>query len=197
MNIDELKNIWDNDSPEITPKINTEQRAKINLPLEKIRSNMRMEFWSTAIALVAALIGIWFIEHLPFRYKLYIEMLVASMAVVTFFFFSKFFKLYREISKPELDTFDSLKDLLTQFNLNKQYYLSFYISFVPFLVGEMVIIIESIPYTKDFPDGKLAIIFISSIIGGLFFLYFIGRFWFQYFYGKYIDQIERLIRELK
>ena len=48
--------------------------------------------------------------------------------------FTKFFKLYKEISNPALGTLDSLKDLLHQFELNKQYYVSFYLSFVPFFV---------------------------------------------------------------
>lgn len=197
MNIDDLKNIWSDDSPDKTPEINTEQRKKINLPLEKIRANMRMEFWSTAIFLVFTLIAIWFLDQLTFRYKLYIEILVASMSVVTFFFYSKFFKLYQEISKPGLDTLDALKDLQHQFNLNKQYYLSFYISFVPFLVGEMIIVIEASPFTQEFTNQKLTLIFISSIVGGLFFLFAMGKFWFNYLYGKHIKNIDNLINELK
>ena len=197
MNIDDLKNIWSDDSPDKTPEINTEQRKKINLPLEKIRANMRMEFWSTAIFLVFTLIAIWFLDQLTFRYKLYIEILVASMSVVTFFFYSKFFKLYQEISKPGLDTLDALKDLQRQFNLNKQYYLSFYISFVPFLVGEMIIVIEASPFTQEFTNQKLTLIFISSIVGGLFFLFAMGKFWFNYLYGKHIKNIDNLINELK
>lgn len=46
MNIDELKNVWNEDVSEETPEISIEQRNKINLPLEKMRKNMRMEFWS-------------------------------------------------------------------------------------------------------------------------------------------------------
>lgn len=197
MNIDDLKNTWNEDTAENTPKINTEQRKRLNLPLEKIRANMRMEFWSTAVFLIFALIAIWFLDYVPFRYRLYIEILVAAMAVVTFFFFSKFFKLYQEISKPGLETLAALKDLQHQFNLNKQYYLSFYISFIPFLVGEMIIIIEAIPYYQQFPNGTFAIIFIGSIVIGMFFLFAMGKFWFNYLYGKHIKNIEKLIEELK
>ena len=45
MNIDELKNTWNEDIVEETPEISIEQRNKLNLPLEKIRKNMRVEFW--------------------------------------------------------------------------------------------------------------------------------------------------------
>ncbi|WP_312322336.1 hypothetical protein [Soonwooa sp.] len=196
MNIDELKNIWDNDEGHNMPEVSLEQRKSLNLPLEKIRRNMRWEFWSTVILLAFVLVAIWGIQ-MPFRFRLYLEILVAAMTVVTFFFYSKFFKLYKEITNPELETLTSLKDLLTQFNLNKQYYLSFYISFVPFLVGEMIIVIESIPKSRDLPDLALAIYFVGSILAGLLFLWLLGKFWFQYYYGKYIDQVEKLVEELQ
>ncbi|WP_313028082.1 hypothetical protein [Soonwooa sp.] len=196
MNIDELKNIWDNDESQNTPEVSLEQRKSLNLPLEKIRRNMRWEFWSTVILLAFVLVAIWGIQ-MPFRFRLYLEILVAAMTVVTFFFYSKFFKLYKEITNPELETLTSLKDLLTQFNLNKQYYLSFYISFVPFLVGEMIIVIESIPKSRDLPDLALAIYFVGSILAGLLFLWLLGKFWFQYYYGKYIDKVEKLVEELQ
>ena len=196
MNIDELKNIWDNDEGHNMPEVSLEQRKSLNLPLEKIRRNMRWEFWSTVILLAFVLVAIWGIQ-MPFRFRLYLEILVAAMTVVTFFFYSKFFKLYKEITNPELETLTSLKDLLTQFNLNKQYYLSFYISFVPFLVGEMIIVIESIPKSRDLPDLALAIYFVGSILAGLLFLWLLGKFWFQYYYGKYIDKVEKLVEELQ
>lgn len=196
MNIDELKNIWDNDEGENTPEVSLEQRKSLNLPLEKIRRNMRWEFWSTIILLTFVLVVIWGI-NMPFRFRLYLEILMTSMTLVTFFFYSKFFKLYKEISNPELETLTSLKDLLTQFNLNKQYYLSFYISFVPFLVGEMIIVIESIPKSRDLPDLALAIYFVGSILAGLLFLWLVGKFWYQFYYGKYIDKVEKLVEELQ
>lgn len=157
---------------------------------------MRNEFWSTIILLPIVLIAIWFF-NIPFRFRLYIEVLVASMTLVTVFFFSKFFKLYREISNPTLGTYDSLKDLFHQFELNKQYYLSFYLSFVPFFVCEIIIITESIPYSHQYTDGLLAVKFIISILFGLFALYFFGNWWFKHFYGKYIDKIKLLVEEMK
>ena len=157
---------------------------------------MRHEFWSTLILLPLVLIFIWFFE-IPFRFKLYIEVLVASMTFITVFFFSKFFKLYKEIGNPTLGTYDSLKDLFHQFELNKQYYLSFYLSFVPFLVCEMIIVIESIPHTHQYTNGYLTLLFLGSVLFGLFFLYFIGNWWFQYFYGKYIKRIRKLVEEMR
>lgn len=195
MNIDELKNTWNEDIVEDTPEISIEQRNKLNLPLEKIRKNMRVEFWW--------IIGIFIFAFLvcsvcrPFKLQLYITVLIASMLLVTVFFFSKFFTLYNEISNPAPKTYDSLKDLVMQLNLNKQYYLSYYISFAPFLVCEILIVLEFIPWPKPLSELKIAVILISTVTVGLFLLYIVGRFWYQRYYGRYIQYIEDLLEELK
>lgn len=196
MDLDHIKSLWNKEDVSDTPEISAERQRQIHNPLERIRRNMRYEFWSTAILMPFVLIGIWFFP-LPFRFILYIEILVISMALVTGFFFNKFFKLYKEISNPTLGTYDSLKDLLHQFELNKQYYLSFYLSFVPFYVCEMIIIIESIPHTHHYTNSYLTFVFLASVLFGLCMLYFIGNWWFKHFYGKYIDRIRKLVEEMK
>ncbi|MEC3876428.1 hypothetical protein [Chryseobacterium salviniae] len=197
MNIDELKNTWnEDDSFEGTPEISMEQKAKINLPLEKIRSNMRMEFWSTVGIFIFAF-GVIALSPGPFKFKFYITILIASMVFVTFFFFSKFFKLYKNMSSPMMKTYDSLKDLLHQFELNKQYYSSFYLSFVPFLVCEIIIVLEFIPRPVPLSHLTIAGILIGSIVVVMPLLFVMGNWWFKKFYGKFIRQIEDLVDELK
>lgn len=196
MNIDELKNTWNqDDSFEETPKISIEQKERINLPLEKIRKNMRMEFWSTvgvfvfAFALIAVSPG-------PFKFKFYITILIASMVFVTFFFYSQFFKLYKNMGNPMMNTYESLKDLLHQFQLNKQYYLSFYLAFVPFLVCEIIIVLEFIPRPVPLSDLHIAITLIGTMVITMPLLFIIGKWWFNKFYEKYIVQIKNLVKEL-
>lgn len=196
MNIDELKNTWNqDDSFDGTPGISMEQKNKINLPLEKIRSNMRMEFWSTIGIFIFAFTVIA-LSSGPFKFKFYITILIASMVFVTFFFFSQFFKLYKNMSSPMMNTYDSLKDLLHQFDLNKQYYLSFYLCFVPFLVCEIIIVLEFIPRPVPLSHLKIAGILIGSILIVMPLLFFIGKWWFSRLYGKHIRQIESLVNEL-
>lgn len=196
MDLDNLKSLWNKEDVSETPEISKEKQRQIHHPLERIRRNMRYEFWSTIIMLPIILVVIWFFP-LPFRFTLYIEILVMSMAIVTAFFFTKFFKLYKEISNPALGTLDALKDLLHQFELNKQYYVSFYLSFVPFFVCEMIIVLEFIPQTHDYSNTVLAMVFIGSVAFGLTMVYFIGMAWFKHFYGKYIRKIEILVEEMK
>ncbi|GEN77878.1 hypothetical protein [Chryseobacterium hagamense] len=196
MNIDELKNTWnEDDSFEGTPEISIEQKSKIKLPLERIRKNMRMELWSTVGIFVFAFALIAFCEG-NFKFKFYLSILIGSMVFVTFFFFSQFFKLYRNMSDPAMKTLDGLKDLLHQFNLNKQYYLSFYLSFVPFLVCELIIVLEFIPRPVPLSDFQIAFILILTLVIAMPLLLIIGKWWFRVFYGKYIQQIEHFVQQL-
>ncbi|WP_288447300.1 hypothetical protein [uncultured Chryseobacterium sp.] len=195
MNIDEFKNTWNEDIVEETPEISLEQRNKLNLPLEKIRKNMRVEFWWMIAIFVFAFLVCSVCR--PFKLQLYITVLIASMLIVTVFFFSKFFKLYNDISNPAPKTYDSLKDLVMQLNLNKQYYLSYYISFAPFLVCEILIVLEFIPWPHPLSELKIAVVLIGTVIVGLFLLYIVGKFWYQRYYGRYIQHIEDLLEELR
>jgi hypothetical protein len=196
MELDNLKSLWNKEDVSETPEISPEKQRQMHHPLERIRKNMRYEFWSTVVLMPVILMIIW-LSPFPFRFNLYLEILVLSMALVTAFFFNKFFKLYKEISNPALGTLDSLKDLLHQFDLNKQYYVSFYLSFVPFFVCEMIIVLESIPQTHNYSNTMLAIVFLGSVAFGLTMVYFIGITWFKHFYGKYIQKIEDLVKEMK
>jgi hypothetical protein len=195
MNIDEFKNTWNEDIVEETPEISLEQRNKLNLPLEKIRKNMRVEFWWMIAIFVFAFLVCSVCR--PFKLQLYITVLIASMLIVTIFFFSKFFKLYNDISNPAPKTYDSLKDLVMQLNLNKQYYLSYYISFAPFLVCEILIVLEFIPWPHPLSELKIAVVLIGTVTVGLFLLYIVGKFWYQRYYGRYIQHIEDLLEELR
>lgn len=195
MNIDELKNTWNEDITNETPSISIEQRNKINLPLEKVRRNMRREFWWIIAIFIFAFMVCSVCK--PFKLQLYITVLIASMLIVTIFFFSKFFKLYNDLSNTELKTYDSLKDLVVQLNLNKQYYLSYYISFAPFIVCEMLIVLEFIPWHEPLGEVRIALILIGSVTLGLFLLFLSGKFWFYRYYGRHLEHIETLLKELK
>ncbi|WPO84239.1 hypothetical protein SD427_07865 [Chryseobacterium sp. JJR-5R] len=197
MNIDELKNAWSEDDSLVgTPEISMEQKKTIHLPLEKMRKNMRMEFWSTFALFIFGFFIVSSCEA-PFKFKFYMDILLASMICVTFFFFSKFFRLYKDMTDPLMKTSENLKDLLYQFDLNKQYYLSFYLTFIPFLVCELIIVMEFIPRPQPLSDAKIATVLIGSLVFGLLALFAFGNFWFKRLYGKYILQIKNLLNDLE
>lgn len=202
MDIDNLKDIWKEDKIAKTPDISTEKQSEIHNPLQKIRQNMRMEFWMTIVTLIPVVVYIYFsIDNL--KLKTYTFTLIFVMLCVVGFYYKKFFLLYKELGNNAINTKDALKDLLYQFNLNKQYYISYYLAFAPFLVCEMILLNEfkylTTPLRNEpqhLRDISASLLFIISTIFGLFFLYVVGKFWFQHYYGKYIDKIVVLNSEI-
>ena len=196
MELENLKEMWSNEKLSSTPEISLEKQKEIHMPLEKIRKNMRMEFWSTVFFLSFSFVFIWSLTFMPFKFRFYLTMLAGSMVIVVSFFFWKFFLFYKELTNLSLKTFESLKDLILQFRLNQQYYVSFYLSFVPFLVCEMIIVMEFIPFYKNYSNLHFSFVFLIAIISSLFLMFFIGKWWFQLFYGKHIKNISQQIDHL-
>ena len=197
MEIDQLKNIWKKDNVSQTPEITIEQKKEIHLPLERIRKNMRMEFWSTSVMFLLIILFFILKDMYIFKFKVYVITLVSAQMLVTSFFFFKFFNLYKNLTVVALNTTDNLKDLGYQFKLNEQYYLSFYLSFVPFVVCEMLLIFEFTPSLKSIQGLEFILTFLGMCLVTLLGLYFVGTWWFKRYYGKYISQITQVSKDLK
>lgn len=197
MELDQLKNIWDKEEIAETPEISTEKQKQINLPLERIRNNMRMEFWYTVVMFLLIIAFFILKDMYIFKFKVYVITLVSAQMLVTSFYFFKFFNLYKNLTSVNLNTADSLKDLCYQFKLNEQYYLSFYLSFVPFVVCEMLLIFEFTPSLKIIQGLEFILTFLGLCVFTLLLLYFVGIWWFKRYYGKYISQILQIAKNLK
>lgn len=197
MDIDHLKSVWETETPQNIPKISLEKQSEIHLPLEKIRKNMRMEFYITVVGFLFIILFMAFADFHIFKFKFYVIALVGSMMLITAFYFLKFFSLYKNLSSIDLNLLENLKDLRFQFKLNEQYYLAFYISFVPFVVGESFLLFEFLPNLKSL-DGIAFIgyflLFCLFLLGSL---YVVGKWWFSKYYGKYFAKINILIGDLK
>lgn len=197
MELDQLKNIWDKEEIAETPEISTEKQKQIHLPLERIRNNMRMEFWYTVVIFLLIIAFFILKDMYIFKFKVYVITLVSAQMLVTSFYFFKFFNLYKNLTSVNLNTADSLKDLCYQFKLNEQYYLSFYLSFVPFVVCEMLLIFEFTPSLKTIQGLEFILTFLGLCVFTLLLLYFVGIWWFKRYYGKYISQISQIAKNLK
>lgn len=197
MELDQLKNIWDKEEIAETPEISTEKQKQIHLPLERIRNNMRMEFWYTVVMFLLIIAFFILKDMYIFKFKVYVITLVSAQMLVTSFYFFKFFNLYKNLTSVNLNTADSLKDLCYQFKLNEQYYLSFYLSFVPFVVCEMLLIFEFTPSLKIIQGLEFILTFLGLCVFTLLLLYFVGIWWFKRYYGKYISQILQIAKNLK
>lgn len=194
MNFDELQKQWQNEDIS-APEISLENQHKINNPLEKIRKNMKMEFWYNFISFIAIFIFLFMLENV--KVKTYSIILTITAMLVSAFYYLKFFTLYKEISFQNFNTKDSLKTLMHQFELNKQYYVSYYIAFVPIIVSAYIILFEYLPAYQNQKNFVFILLFALTVFFGILFLYLMGKWWFNYFYGNHIKKVENILNELQ
>ena len=197
MDLDKIKDIWNNENPEHNPEISLEKQKELHFPLEKLRKNMRKEFYSTVVMFVFIILFLTLVDFHFFKFKMYVITLVGYMMLVTAFYYYKFFILYKKLSVLDLNLLENLKDLKFELKLNEQYYLGYYIAFVPFSIAEILLIFEFVPNFKAMTGFTLVGYFLLFCILMLSALYIVGKWWFQKFYGKYFNQITRLIDDLK
>lgn len=189
MNIENLKDLWSQEKIEETPEISTQQQNEIHLPLEKIRSNMRKEFWWSGLSIFALLGFILLYTEDANHQNIFLIMLFVGI-VITAYYKLKFYALYKKINTQDFSTYRNLLNLKYELVLNAELYKSYYLSFVPIFIGVFIAIS---PANKSL--FMLILIVISIVITTVIF-YFSGRLWFQEFYGTHIQKISNIIDEI-
>lgn len=189
MNFDKLQEQWQKEEVS-TPEISLEHQHKINNPLDKIRKNMKMEFWYSVISYVL-LIGMFSKYIINNEDRFIIIFLIFLGIGITAYYFAKFFKLYEMISKVNLTTNYHLLNLRSELVIHKELYKSYYIAFIPILV---CVLLVSTHFTLR--NQTQILIFSFSFFVTCFSLYIIGKVWLKELYGKYINEISGLIQSL-
>lgn len=191
MELDHLKEIWNKEKIDHFPEITLEKQKELHTPLEKLRRNMRTEFWFNTVSIIVfmPLFGI-FSENSFLRWTLY---LVFVFLVV--YYTLKFYKIYRKLNL-NYDTYHQLLELKYELKLNVELYKSYYVSSVPFFMGILFLFLEKNDFFR-YPDLIMHyapfIVFFSTMM----FMLGFGQWWLNHFYVKYIRQYNAVIDELK
>ena len=189
MDLENLKQVWNEEKIESVPKISLEKQKEIHTPLEIIRKNMRAEFWISVVSF-----SLWAMM-LPFMGKnteqTYLLVILVFIALtITGYYYLKFYIFYKKLNTKNLNTYHNILDLRYELVLNSELYKSFYIAFIPIVLG-----LYSILYLdkKDFDLTFFTILSLSFCVV----LYFIGKYWMYESYGKHIMKISKIVAEIK
>ena len=188
MDLENLKQVWNEEKIESVPKISLEKQKEIHTPLEIIRKNMRAEFWISVVSF-----SLWAMM-LPFMGKnteqTYLLVILVFIALtITGYYYLKFYIFYKKLNTKNLNTYHNILDLRYELVLNSELYKSFYIVFIP--IG---LCLYTILYLHD-KETNLTIFAIKSLIFGVVF-YFGGKYWLYEKYGKYIQKISKIVAEI-
>lgn len=191
MNFDQLQEEWKNEEVS-APEISLEHQKKTTNLLDKIRKNMRMEFWLNLISIGFIIpLSQVFSENQFVRWTL-----VTVICLIILYYTYKFHFFYKKFSTVNLDTFQSLLELKFELKMIKELYASYSVSFVPFYMGLLFLFLVK----HDFFNYDDLIMHYTPFITFFFIIAFtlgIGVWWFEYYYGKYIKEIEKILKELK
>jgi hypothetical protein len=190
MDLDNLKELWNKEDVSDTPEVTLDQQKEIYSPLEKIRKNMRIEFWYTIICYpFLFVLTIWYAQSIE-QGNVLIVLTTISMAICAYYFL-KFKSLYQKINTQDFSTFHKLLNLRYELVLNTELYKSYYVSYIPIAFST---------YFVMFGVRNTSISNLLFVVGLTFLLavtlIYIGKIWIREFYGKYIVQISDLIMEL-
>jgi len=188
MDLENLKQVWNEEKIESIPEISLEKQKEIHTPLEMIRKNMRTKFWMNIILfpLWAALLPLMG-KDTKQTYLLAILIFIAF--IIIGYYYLKFYTFYKKLNTKNLNTYHNILDLRYELVLNSELYKSFYIVFIP--IGLCL-------YTILYLHGKetnLTIFSIKLLIFGVFF-YFGGKYLLYENYGKYIQKISKIVSEV-
>lgn len=191
MNFDQLQEQWQNEQVS-TPEISLEVQKKFTHPLEKIRKNMRMEFWLNLISLFFLIfLSDVFSENQFLRWTI----LIVLIFIISYYTF-KFYNFYKKYRMLNINTFHSLLELKFELKIIKELYASYYVASVPFFMGMLFLFLEKHNFLKydDLIMHYAPFILFFSIVA---ITLGTGVWWFKTYYGKYISQVEDIIQELK
>jgi len=190
MELDNFKELWNKDNKQAPPEISLEKQNEIHSPLEMIRINMKTEFWIMVVTLPTILYGFPFATNDSNIKTISVFEVILSLGFI-FYFYSRFIKLYKLLTKSSINTNYDLFNLKTQLLVSKEIYLAYYISYIP-----LALLMCLIQIGFHFDTGYHVAVFGTSLLISILILCFIIKYWIYNMYGKYIENVVDIVDEL-
>jgi hypothetical protein len=204
MNFDDIKSAWDSEENDhVAVPSGVDQLKTLQLPIEKLRTNMK---WELNLQLATLVI----IGFCP-RYTYFSPVLIVPFyavyfvaVVISIYYFSRFYLFYERLGAATLRSKDHLTELYYEARLNIEMYKSFAYTLIPLaLIGVALHMASS-------PDEKLKLIFqaalthqwVAVLIVGLFLfvmlmIMVVTELWVKAYYGRYLKQIKIVLDEFR
>jgi hypothetical protein len=202
MDFNEIQNAWNEENTEnvfVTADVMKIQSA--NTPLDKIRKNLKMDFFYQIVSIV--LFGFFpLLYSFPPQLTVFFYLLYSLIVAVSIYYLVKLYFFYKRINVITLKTKDSLYETYFDIRLNMELYKTFGFAITPFLI------LFSIGYLYfDFSATSVFVIVdytISQLLGmfsivvfSMLFMAVAVEWWVYYFYGKHAREIRAVLDELK
>jgi hypothetical protein len=200
MDFNDIQSAWKNEKTEnVTLPTHLEKINSANMPLEKIKKNLRNEFFYQIIAII-------FIGFVPIIYNIPASAIVpfyllfSIFVAVGIYYLVKLYLFYRRLAKTTLNTKDSLYETYFDIRLNMELYKTFTFALMPFVILFLLgVMYYKVPdfFAKGLNSTPFLVTTFSIIIISILVIGLTLEWWVHHFYGKYAKEIRKVIDQLK
>lgn len=200
MDFNDIQSAWKNEKTEnVTLPTHLDKINSANMPLDKIKKNLKKEFFYQIISII-------FIGFVPLFYSIPANaiapfyLLFSLFVAVCIYYLVKLYVFYRRLGKTALSTKDSLYETYFDIRLNMELYKTFGFALIPFLILFLLgLMYYETPafFAKGLNSTPFLVTTFSIVIFSILFMGLALEWWVHYFYGKYAKEMRKVIDQLK
>ena len=200
MDFKDIQSAWENEKTEnVNLPTHLDKINSANMPLEKIKKNLRNE-------LFYQIISILFIGFLPLFFSfpanaiIPFYLLFSIFVAVSIYYLVKLYLFYRRLGKTALSTKESLYETYFDIRLNMELYKTFGFALIPFVILYLLgFMYYKNPdfFAKGISSTPFLITTFSIVVFSILSMGLALEWWVHYFYGKYAKEIRKVIDQLK
>lgn len=194
MKFDELKDVWQNQSENSESfQANLIEKLKTKNPLEKIKTVMKWELYSTWIV-IAGLICYLILNPIKDKGMLISVYLATNLTVITTIYYHiLFYTFYKKRLNVASNSFMNLVEFLAEFRVNLHLYRSY--NYVLIILVIPILLVYKfrnllLHFSQSSTDILALIIIITAI--SIFLVIIFCEIWIYFFYGKYLKRIAEI-----
>lgn len=208
MNLDDLQKQWQQQPDEhIQLPVQLDSLKKARNPVEKIRQNMKNEFWFQLIGLLVISLAPALMKSSREFLVIYYSFLPVVLAI-SGYYLTRFFRFYRDTIRMDMDTRKNLYRFYFEMKLNIEAYKAFNYCIGIFLIplGLLFALQDKFPdpflaihqYMSTHTIGTYQVITVAVVLlAAIVVIDVIARIWVEKYYSPYVRQIEGVLNELE
>jgi len=203
MDFNDIQSAWDSDQPKkVVLPTTLEKLQSANTPLDKIKKNLKNEFYYQVVSIVFLGLIPFILPDFPVKAIVSFYLMFAIFVAVCIYYLVKLYLFYKRLTKTTLNAKDSLYETYFDIRINMELYKTFGFALTPFVVLFTIwLLFYQLPdagglLSGDINNMALAILFFS-VVFSILIMGLALEWWVRHFYGKYADQLRKVIDTLK